>query len=352
MSRRYRSAFTLVELLVVITIISMLMALLLPAVQSARESGRRATCQNNQKQLSLAMLSYEGSRNGFPGYANDLQFENPSTSQGAVNFRRVTWVVPILPNLERTDLYKFWLDRNATASQRAVYLSFLTCPSDPPDASVGGIPPLAYAVNTGTELAPRPVLPADRTQYYDTAEKGVFHDQSSFATDTGNPAINSKVREQPRVSLDYLSNRDGSATTVMLSENIIGDPAERTWVKESDSLTGTPSRYSWDEYFLGIRWFTGLATDPPVIASEGGQYGINSPLPNTLPAGRQDMPRPSSRHPGGVIMSFCDGHQQFVQQGIDYLVYQHIMTPDSRKTGNELGIPGLVNQVFNPQALE
>ena len=60
------------ELLVVITIIGMLMALLLPAVQAAREAGRRAQCQNNEHQISLALIQFENSRGYFPGYKNLL----------------------------------------------------------------------------------------------------------------------------------------------------------------------------------------------------------------------------------------------------------------------------------------
>ncbi len=93
------SAFTLVELLVVITIISMLMGLLLPAVQSAREAGRRGTCMNSQKQLATAMLTYESSRRYFPGYANWI---------GANHTIPGSWVVALLPMLEKTDMYNLW----------------------------------------------------------------------------------------------------------------------------------------------------------------------------------------------------------------------------------------------------
>ncbi len=85
MSRRNRRGFTLVELLVVITIISMLMALLMPAVQAARESARRATCMNNQKQIALAMMMYEGARTKFPGYMNTF------TDSAARRSRPIGW---------------------------------------------------------------------------------------------------------------------------------------------------------------------------------------------------------------------------------------------------------------------
>ncbi|MGQ9915305.1 MAG: type II secretion system protein, partial [Thermogutta sp.] len=96
-----RRGFTLVELLVVITIIGMLVSLLLPAVQAAREAGRRAQCLNNQKQLATALLNYESSRREFPGYR--FFVDQGKTIVG-------TWIVSLFPYLERTDLERIWKD--------------------------------------------------------------------------------------------------------------------------------------------------------------------------------------------------------------------------------------------------
>src|SRR5262245_1232961 len=90
-----RSAFTLVELLVVIAIIGVLVALLLPAVQAARESARRSQCSNHLKQLGLAVQGFEDVNKVLPPARMD-------------NYGGVTWAVFILPYLEQDQFYKQW----------------------------------------------------------------------------------------------------------------------------------------------------------------------------------------------------------------------------------------------------
>jgi prepilin-type N-terminal cleavage/methylation domain-containing protein len=98
-----RSGFTLVELLVVIAIIGLLVVLLLPAVQSAREAARRAECQSNLKNATTAVLNYESSRKIFP---QGMTFPKVLESNiGYLTFFNANWIISILPNIEEQPLY-------------------------------------------------------------------------------------------------------------------------------------------------------------------------------------------------------------------------------------------------------
>src|SRR4051812_49238546 len=91
------AGFTLVELLVVIAIIGVLVALLLPAIQSAREAARRTSCTNNLKQIALALLHYEETRGQFPlGSYTAVQEDHPAEEDG------LGWATQILPQLEES----------------------------------------------------------------------------------------------------------------------------------------------------------------------------------------------------------------------------------------------------------
>jgi len=118
-SRRRRAGFTLIELLVVISIIALLMGMLLPAVHKVREAANRASCQNNLKQIGLAMRLYEHDHKTLP----------PSrySAQGA------TWAVLIFPYMEQASLFQSWdLNRSYYGQQDVARLSALTnyfCPT-------------------------------------------------------------------------------------------------------------------------------------------------------------------------------------------------------------------------------
>jgi len=131
-----QSGFTLVELLVVIAIIGSLISLLLPAVQSAREAARRLQCQNNLKQLGVALLSYESAKGNFPeAYAYEPGFYPNYGAASEFLKIRSTWAITILPFIEEAALHDR-IDKSkpmadaANADVRAATLKMMVCPSD------------------------------------------------------------------------------------------------------------------------------------------------------------------------------------------------------------------------------
>ncbi len=331
---RRRTAFTLVELLVVITIIGMLMALLLPAVQSARESGRRAQCMNNQQQFGKACLNYEAARRRFPGHVNRrYQF---TSAAGTTAWFTASWVVELLGYMDNAALDADWTGNGAAyTSKPTPGLGFTACPSDP-RSNARTEPVLAYVVNAGlpdTDIQTNPNN--NNPTRVNGPHAGVFHNLHRFPTDT--------------VSLDYLSTHDGSQNTLMLSENI---QATRWSLPEA---TGTTQLTPWQAETAMVWWRFGSGVTTPFLPTTNNwQFRINAGKDDAqaIPPGDVDpadvtsangwltvdtsateylsFARPSSRHPGGVIGTFCDGHTQFLSETIDYHVFQQIMTPARR----------------------
>src|SRR5262249_43189648 len=131
---RIRPGFTLIELLVVIAIIGVLIALLLPAVQSAREAARRAQCTNNLKQLGLGMANYESANGSYP-MAFFFQWYPQGAPNGVTAADSYGPMVALLPYIEQAQVFNalnsslgMFCDQNQTVS--AVGVNTLWCPSD------------------------------------------------------------------------------------------------------------------------------------------------------------------------------------------------------------------------------
>jgi len=299
--------FTLVELLVVITIIGMLMGLLLPAVQAAREAGRRATCLNNEHQLAVAMLNFESTRQYFPGYVNHVCTATGDTTG-------VSWIVPLLSYLERKDLYETWASTNTVGS--TAYIRNFTCPSDPPDSISNGDTWLAYVVNTGR-----------LGRHFGTSSsvvpeaEGVFHDLRLLGT-ASQPSI-------AKVGLEFISSHDGSSTTLMLAESLLSVDKSTlatslrnypAWYNVKSTSAVNNNTTTQMEQDIGISWGDNSSSvDAADSTSDNYTYSMNK--------------RMVSRHSGGVNASFCDGHQQFLRSSIDKKVFWHLMTPWGSKAG-------------------
>ena len=356
----------------VISIIGMLMALLLPAVQQARESGRRNTCNSNMHNLALAVTGYAGAKGTFPGYCEPLQIvpigmgANPDSLPPTYP---VSWIVPLLSYMERTDIYDIWRDQNQWALATAggssstppqIFMNILTCPSTPPVSTLNSTP-CVYVANsgmmdqnngTGTSASG---LPADwqangvffnhfNTATYNTAVAGTFN-PPPLCSQVANfsPIIN--------ISLDYITVHDGSSLTLMLSENnnvpaitVGANGVTATGLTQSPGSWGSPTTTATAiPAAAGIElqncfvWWPDM--NPNQTMKINAQQTINASGTTTSP-NYNWFTRPSSNHPTGVNAAFCDGHTRFLSQDIDYAVFCMLMTPWGKFANTPGYVPG------------
>ena len=316
-SRSRRPGFTLVELLVVITIIAMLVGLLIPAIQAARAAARRTQCMNNQRNLGTAVINYTTTKEKFP----PLFSWQPGTV--APNARAVGWVPPILPNIEQNELYRAF-QNNQLSVQPSGQIETLLCPARNPDSSPA---PLSYVVNGGAFDA------VEGNRPMDYQENGVFFDEFSPKYGLGTPP-----RATPPIDLAYLSSHDGTKATIMLSENMDA----RDWAIVSTSPPpATGNKTPWfdpgvtqggESYWNAILWEQpepGLpgnslwaTTDAPTNTR------LNKPSTAALPSDLSNA-RPYSNHSGGFFVTYCDGHTEFMSEEVQYRIYCLLMSPDS-----------------------
>ncbi len=336
MNRPKRTAFTLVELLVVIVIISMLMALLLPAVMSSRERARQTQCMNNQKQLATAIHSFASGK-PLPGYVNRFGtvYEDPATSPASGGrFLELTWVAMLLPNLGHNDIWDRLSANDTTVAAKLnslrgtdgeyVTIPELLCPSDEPPGAFA----LSYVANCGI-----PDSLTTELGITDSAKTGVFQDHYT-------PNVSQRIK----VELDRIP--DGASNTLMFTENI---QAYR-WIVQGDGSTLSAIHPELQEQSVGVVWWPtsrnncwrlinsnsapiDSGTEPERAADVYEIYGLN---PSADPSVTElekaySWARPASFHPDGVIATFCDGSQRLQSSEIDYETYRRLMAPDDKK---------------------
>ncbi len=337
--RAERRGFTLVELLVVIAIIGILVALLLPAIQAAREAARRTECMNNLRQLSVAALNYESTKNAFPMGRRRGNIWDGGQKKTIPQWGHLALVLPYVEAAESYDLIDFHDYNHGTHNDpnevKKIRLDFLLCPSDSEDrmnnttCDGGGdwrdVGRTSYCGNGGS-------MPGETKDEAmpDGTFRGVEDNNGIFIT---NRAI--RLRDVT----------DGSTQTALYAEAVLGDGDNiRTeipgdWFRAIGAMPTTDSIYA-------------SCTNPLVVKSGGtnqfpcrgrnwvhGDY-TTSRYTHIMPPNEKSCSRStgtfnaisvnedgnattaSSRHPGGANVSCADASVHFVSETIDLLVWR------------------------------
>jgi prepilin-type N-terminal cleavage/methylation domain-containing protein/prepilin-type processing-associated H-X9-DG protein len=319
-----RSGFTLVELLVVIAIIGVLVALLLPAVQTARESARRTQCSNNSRQLGIALQTYHDTAQRVP--PGGIWWTN-AVSDPNFKLNRGSLLLHLLPFIEQQSVYQQinfnqqpdyqFLPGSTTDYIGGVVIKTYKCPSDftPKlnSASIDGIngsklASFSYAGSKGPTSTGNNAAGS-------CAERAVW-DKYNFSTSDQTPA--GPFTRLGRIYTARLAEvTDGLSNTIFVGE-VRGDcalPINRGWAHSSNTngmiSTLYPINYDTctkDQTKGACRWWDNWSTE----------FGFKS------------------LHPGGVNFTFGDGSVHFVSQTIDHWTYQYL---GGKSEGQAISLP-------------
>lgn len=306
-NRSVRAGFTLIELLVVIAIIAILISLLVPAVQKVREAAARLQCQNNLKQVGLAMNGFESQNKTFPpgalrsatsGAVSDLCKRLGVTANG-VNH---SWAIFILPHLEQGSLYSMYnLNADCTAATnqtaRETPLPVFLCPSGPAGSNVR-MNVTASATYASADFAPC-------NAYSATLETSGFVDVS----------VNRNGILQVNAAYSIPEIRDGTSNTFLISE-----------------VAGRP-----DEHRAGRLYAVGGQTDGG-WADHNSEYIVHgydatgATTPGTCHTNCTNANEIYSFHSGGAQHVFADGAVRYVSATMDIRLFVRFIT----RAGNDI----------------
>jgi len=303
-----RSAFTLLELLVVVVVVALLVAILIPAVNGARTAARATQCISRQRDLAHAMITYNNGNNGLPGYLNEL---------GTTPIH--SWAVAVFPMIGENKRYEFLMknppsdpndpDYRVELARAVAALPALLCPSDNPREDRR----LNYVVNCGPSVTISPNITGENILPF-----SLFRDRRSILT-----AVNKKVK------IEEIHN--GMSNTILLSENV--DAGHRSvdgvWHPGAWYLEDWDTDAPRDELTHDNVQDTNQNTRSTVAVQHlGFEWAIHSDF---LPNSSADVPRPLSKHPGKIAVAFADGSAKSINDDIGLDAWLKLVCPDDEK---------------------
>ena len=299
-----RRGFTLIELLVVIAIIGILVALLLPAVQNAREAGRKTQCANNLKQIGLALHQYEGTYHSFP--PPKIFSTSCTGSNGGRGLSiNTTGFVMILQYMEQSPLYSAYNFRHSSV------IAGTTAPNTNtvgiPDVNTTVISTVISGFFCPSDTEKLPLNNAVRTNYL--MSSGGYSDFDCVASGPPLRAAQGPFYTDMATSIER-DFRDGMSTTVLVAESV------------QNKIDPTYGPFWAGGYPTSTHGRAFVPANPALSKLYLPNATWSEPNPLKLPGASVF----SSKHPGGVQAVFGDGSVKFLKNGIDPGIWVSIHT--------------------------